>query len=159
MLHTTITSSFGNLLLRSDGKALTGVYFADKKHALIPLSTSRHEPTHELFVQCEKQLAEYAAGKRTFFDIPCRFGNGTPLQLRVWHALTDIPFGSTISYKTLAQGVGKPAAVRAVASAVGKNPLSIIIPCHRVMGSSGALTGYAGGLERKKTLLDLEKGF
>ncbi|MCF0244670.1 MAG: methylated-DNA--[protein]-cysteine S-methyltransferase [Bacteroidaceae bacterium] len=101
------------------------------------------------------QLDEYFAGRRTMFDVPVRFV-GTPFQKKVWQALTEIPFGETVSYRNLAERIGMPKAVRAVANANGANCLSIIVPCHRVIGSNSALTGYAGGLEAKDFLLKLE---
>ena len=105
-----------------------------------------------------RQLAEYFAGTRMVFDLPLDLDalGGTAFQRRVWTTLIDIPYGKTISYGELARRIGQPAAVRAVGLANGRNPLSIVIPCHRVIGASGALTGYGGGMERKRMLLDLE---
>jgi methylated-DNA-[protein]-cysteine S-methyltransferase len=102
-----------------------------------------------------KQLAEYFDGKRTIFDVPFDL-EGTPFQLRVWAALSTIPFGKTRSYMDIARALGDPKAIRAVGTANGSNKIAIIIPCHRVIGSDGSLTGYAGGLHRKKWLLDFE---
>jgi methylated-DNA-[protein]-cysteine S-methyltransferase len=101
------------------------------------------------------ELAEYFAGARQRFDLLLAPG-GTPFQRRVWRALAAIPFGATVSYLALAQSLGAPRSVRAVAAAVGRNPISVLIPCHRVIGSDGSLTGYAGGLDRKRKLLALE---
>ena len=101
------------------------------------------------------QLSEYFRGERKDFDVPLD-SQGTPFQKIVWDALTEIPFGATISYRQLAERVGKPTSFRAVAQAVGANPIAIVVPCHRVIGSDGSLTGFAGGLEAKKTLLTLE---
>jgi methylated-DNA-[protein]-cysteine S-methyltransferase len=106
--------------------------------------------------QAAEQLAQYFAGQRSTFDLPLDLSNGTAFQQAVWQALLDIAPGQTCSYKTLSAAVGRPAAMRAVGGAVGRNPLSIIVPCHRVVGAHGALTGYAGGLARKTALLQLE---
>lgn len=113
-----------------------------------PISESSRTP---LF-----QLHEYFAGRRRQFDIPLNL-RGTPFQMKVWNALLDIPLGATVSYGELAGRIKRKDAVRAVGAAVGRNPVSVIVPCHRVIGSGGSLTGYAGGLERKRALLDLEK--
>ena len=102
------------------------------------------------------QLNEYFAGHRTTFELPLALDRGTDFQQAVWRALLSVPSGATVTYSELSQRVGKPAAVRAVGGAVGRNPLSIVVPCHRVLGANGALTGYAGGLERKTALLHLE---
>ncbi len=110
---------------------------------------------HPLLQKTAVQLSEYFRGERKDFDVPLD-SQGTPFQKTVWHALTEIPFGATISYRQLAERVGKPTSFRAVAQAVGANPIAIVVPCHRVIGSDGSLTGFAGGLEAKKTLLTLE---
>lgn len=102
-----------------------------------------------------RQLSEYFAGRRRVFDLDLQPG-GTPFQQAVWHALLDVPFGKTCSYSDIAQAIGRPSAVRAVGAANGRNPIAIIVPCHRVIGRSGALTGYAAGLDRKRRLLDHE---
>jgi methylated-DNA-[protein]-cysteine S-methyltransferase len=109
-----------------------------------------------IFEDASFQLQEYFSGKRRHFDIPLRL-QGTPFQLKVWHALMEIPIGSTVSYGELAGRINRKEAARAVGAAVGRNPVSVIVPCHRVIGSGGSLTGYAGGLERKRALLDLEE--
>ncbi|MDE7160901.1 MAG: methylated-DNA--[protein]-cysteine S-methyltransferase [Muribaculaceae bacterium] len=102
-----------------------------------------------------RQLDEYFAGERKDFDVPLLL-TGTPFRMAVWRALREVPYGQTLSYSALARRIGRPAAVRAVASAVGANPISIFVPCHRIIGASGALTGYAGGLDAKRRLLALE---
>jgi methylated-DNA-[protein]-cysteine S-methyltransferase len=102
------------------------------------------------------ELAEYFAGQRHAFDLPLNLECGTAFQQAVWHALLAIPYGSTSSYGELSSAIGKPSAVRALGAAVGRNPFSIVVPCHRVIGAKGALTGYAGGLERKAALLKIE---
>jgi methylated-DNA-[protein]-cysteine S-methyltransferase len=114
------------------------------------------DPDHPVLQEVSRQLTEYFAGQRTQFDVPLDLTYGTAFQQSVWQALLKIPQGGTASYGEVSQRIGKPAAVRAVGAAVGRNPVSIIVPCHRVMGTNGALTGYAGGLERKAALLTLE---
>jgi methylated-DNA-[protein]-cysteine S-methyltransferase len=129
----------------------------------LPLSASPPKGERRVGVRCaictitqtQQQLSEFFSGSRTTFDLPLDL-DGTPFQKTVWQALLTIPFGSTVSYAQHAQRVGKPTAVRAVGAAIGRNPLSIVVPCHRVVGYDGALTGYAGGLERKQALLDIE---
>lgn len=111
--------------------------------------------TTKFLKQVEKELDDYFSGQRTEFDVPI-YLVGTEFQMEVWEKLVDIPYGSTISYSELAKMIGRPRSVRAVANAVGANPISIIVPCHRVVGSDGSLTGYAGGLPAKQTLLALE---
>ena len=111
--------------------------------------------TTKFLKQVEKELDEYFSGQRTEFDVPI-YLVGTEFQMEVWEKLVDIPYGRTISYSELAKMIGQPRSVRAVANAVGANPISIIVPCHRVVGTDGSLTGYAGGLPAKQTLLALE---
>ncbi|MDP2452412.1 MAG: methylated-DNA--[protein]-cysteine S-methyltransferase [Polaromonas sp.] len=114
------------------------------------------DPEHPVLKEVMRQLGEYFAGRRTEFDVPLDLAHGTAFQQSVWQALLAIPQGGTASYSEVGRRIGKPAAVRAVGAAVGRNPVSIIVPCHRVMGANGALTGYAGGLDRKTALLKLE---
>lgn len=149
------TSPLGRMLLAAIGERLLGVWFDDQAH-LPDLSACTSAPDHPLLQRTAQQLTQYFAGQRRTFDVPLASVAGTPFQQAVWQALQDIPFGSTSSYGELAARIGKPAAVRAVGAAVGRNPLSIIVPCHRVIGASGNLTGYAGGLPRKTALLTLE---
>ncbi len=104
-----------------------------------------------------RQLEEYFAGDRTTFDIPLA-AEGAPFEREVWHALEEIPYGETVSYGEIARRVGQPTAARAVGTANGRNPIAVIVPCHRVIGADGSLTGYGGGLERKRLLLELERG-
>ena len=143
-------SPVGILDIRTDGKAITGVYLVKDQN--IKKQTS----TNPVIVEACKQFDEYFAGERQTFDLPLSPQGGTPFQQKVWNQLKKIPYGQTISYAQLAQAVGNPKACRAVGSANGKNPISIIIPCHRVIASDGSLGGYAGGLKMKKQLLDLE---
>lgn len=145
----------GEMIVAATARGLAGVWFAGQRH--LP-DTSRwpHDPEHPLLRQAVQQLGEYFASTRTCFDMPLDLLGGTPFQQSVWQALLAIPSGATASYGELSQRIGKPAAVRAVGAAVGRNPLSVVVPCHRVLGADGTLTGYAGGLERKRALLDLE---
>jgi methylated-DNA-[protein]-cysteine S-methyltransferase len=153
MIYTLCESPIGELLLLSNGKALTGLYMQPHrgKHA-IPAGCQRDDAWFRPVVQ---QLHSYFAGELADFDVECAL-DGTPFQQRVWKALRKIPHGETISYGTLAKRVGRPGAARAVGAAVGQNPICIILPCHRVIGADGSLTGFGGGLDRKRTLLELE---
>ncbi|HEX7187332.1 MAG TPA: methylated-DNA--[protein]-cysteine S-methyltransferase [Actinomycetes bacterium] len=147
---TTVDSPVGQLLLTSDGESLTRLLFA-----AAPDPDWSTEPCAVLD-RAVAQLAEYFAGERTDFDLPLEPA-GTPFQLTVWQALRDIPYAETINYGQLALRVGNAKASRAVGLANGRNPISIVVPCHRVIGADGSLTGYGGGLDRKRTLLDLER--
>ncbi len=147
----------GKILLVSDGHALTGLYFADKPHAPVPDAEWRQDATLKLFSTVQTQLREYMTGARTTFTIPYRSDYGTHFQQKVWQALAQVPYGTTMSYQALALSLGIPKGTRAIATAVARNPLSLVIPCHRIIGSNGALTGYAGGLDRKKLLLTREQ--
>lgn len=150
-------SPVGELLLTSDGTALTGVYLPDPRYG--PTRDSGWLPGDDLSVLTEtrRQLEEYFRGERTTFDVPLA-ASGTPFQQRVWRELCEIPYGRTWSYGELATRVGNPKASRAVGLANGRNPISIIVPCHRVIGADGSLTGYGGGLPCKKGLLAFESG-
>ncbi len=154
--YTTFDSPLGRILLVSDGSLLTGAYFSGQKYEPVPGHGWRPESDFRIFQDASFQLHEYFAGRRRQFDIPLNL-RGTPFQMKVWNALLDIPLGATVSYGELAGRIKRKDAVRAVGAAVGRNPVSVIVPCHRVIGSGGSLTGYAGGLERKRALLDLEK--
>jgi methylated-DNA-[protein]-cysteine S-methyltransferase len=146
-------SPLGELWVAVAEGALTGLYLDGQKGCPAEIDVGTHDD--EKLRPVAAQLAEYFEGKRTAFDLPVR-PKGTPFQLKVWEALRAIPFGTTISYAELARRVGAPKAARAVGAAVGKNPIGIVVPCHRVVGSNGALTGFAGGLDRKRWLLDHE---
>lgn len=152
---THMSSPLGILLLAAADNQLVGVWFDDEAH-LPDLSACAPDTGQPVLQQAQTQLAEYFAGQRSQFDLPLTLVTGTAFQQAVWQALLPIPFGSTCSYGELAGGIGKPSAVRAVGAAVGRNPLTIIVPCHRVIGANGSLTGYAGGLSRKTALLQLE---
>ncbi|MDO5629275.1 MAG: methylated-DNA--[protein]-cysteine S-methyltransferase [Mobilicoccus sp.] len=152
--HCTLPSPLGPLTLVADDGALVGVYMAGHRHA-----PTDHGPVDEEAAplpEARRQLTEYFAGARQGFDLPVR-SPGTEFQQRVWAALERIPYGETWSYARLATEIGNPKAARAVGLANGRNPVSIVVPCHRVVGASGALTGYGGGVENKRILLDLER--
>lgn len=152
-------TSLCTLRLTSDGTALTGLYLLpNHRYAPEPAADWQECPHLPLFQQALEQLAEYFAGSRTEFTLPLS-PTGTEFQRRVWAELERIPYGQTITYGTLAERIGNPSAARAVGLANGKNPISIIVPCHRVVGASGKLVGYGGGLERKARLLERETGF
>jgi methylated-DNA-[protein]-cysteine S-methyltransferase len=147
-------SSWGPLLLAATDQGLCGMWFEGQKHS--PDTSGWRMQGHPTTAQALLQLEQYFAGQRTTFDLPLDLTAGTEFQQQVWHALLRIPSGQTSSYGAVAALLGNTAAVRAVGAAVGRNPVSIIVPCHRVVGATGALTGYAGGLERKTALLQLE---
>jgi methylated-DNA-[protein]-cysteine S-methyltransferase len=147
-LHDT---PVGRLLLTSDGAGLTGIHMHDGDAA--PDADGRHDPGW--FADVVRQLDAYFEGRLRRFELPLE-PVGTPFQLAVWAALREIPYGETISYGELASRVGRPGSARAVGLANGRNPLPIVVPCHRVIGANGRLVGYAGGLARKRLLLDLE---
>jgi methylated-DNA-[protein]-cysteine S-methyltransferase len=157
MKNATYSSLFaspiGQLLLTSDGTSLTGLCM----EAETVRSNQADKCADEVFTPVREQLEAYFAGERTDFDVALA-PEGTPFQKRVWQALRDVPYGETISYSELARRVGKPGAARAVGAALGRNPIPIIVPCHRVIGADGSLTGFGGGLERKRKLLELETG-
>jgi methylated-DNA-[protein]-cysteine S-methyltransferase len=146
-----IDSPIGRLTLTSDGAALTGLYMAGPSK---PPRTADWvmDPTVAPLPEAARQLREYFAGERRRFDLPLRL-QGTDFQKRVWQQLTAIPFGETWSYGQLAKRLDNPSACRAVGLANGKNPIAVIVPCHRVIGADGSLTGFGGGLERKEWLL------
>jgi methylated-DNA-[protein]-cysteine S-methyltransferase len=150
---TTSASPVGPLLLVSQGAGLQGIYF--EGHARGPRVANDWVNDAAPFDDVVRQLAEYFAGTRARFDLPLA-PQGTPFQRAVWSALTAIPFGETIPYAELARRVGRPGSARAVGHANARNPISIVVPCHRVIGSDGSLTGYAGGEETKRRLLALE---
>ncbi len=145
----------GPVTLAATGQGLAGLWFAGQKHHPDTRAwrVDEHNPC---LLRARTQLAEYLAGRRTGFDLPLDLRSGSVFQQAVWSALCTIPAGSTISYGSVSRLIGRPSAVRAVGAAVGRNPVSIVVPCHRVLGANGALTGYAGGLERKAALLALE---
>ena len=153
--HTVVTSPYGPLPLVADGGVLCGLYMTDQRHR--PPQETFGDRDDSLFAEAEQQLKAYFAGELTEFTLQLRL-DGTPFQRTVWDELRRIPYGETRSYGQLADALGKPAASRAVGLANGKNPIGILVPCHRVVGADGSLTGYGGGLERKQRLLDFEGG-
>lgn len=156
MWMTEWRSPIGNLLIAASELGLAGIYFEEHKH-FKGSDRWQRDDQHPVLLQTIAQLGEYFAGQRQQFDLPLDRGQGTEFQHAVWEALSAIPYGRTLSYGDLAKFIGKPAAVRAVAAANGRNRLSIVVPCHRVIGSNGSLTGYAGGLANKEALLRLEQ--
>ena len=146
-----VDSPIGRLLLVSDGTALTGLY-TNPSREVQSTQGWEEDAAIEPLVETARQLSEYFAGTRREFDLPLRL-HGTVFQKRVWQELTEIPYGTTWSYGQLAKRLGNPNASRAVGLANGQNPISILVPCHRVIGANGSLTGYGGGLERKSWLL------
>jgi methylated-DNA-[protein]-cysteine S-methyltransferase len=154
--HTVIDSPVGRLTLVAVNGALAGLYMEQQRHRPIEETFGEPDGDGEAFTEVTAQLKEYFAGQRRDFDLPLAF-SGTPFQQRVWTALREIPYGETVSYGQLAGLLGRPTAARAVGLANGRNPIGIIVPCHRVVGSTGDLTGYGGGLERKRYLLDFER--
>ncbi len=150
-----IDSPIGRLTLTSDGTALTGLYMAVAGRPPPRNADWVMDPTAAPLGEATRQLREYFAGERRHFDLPLQM-HGTDFQRRVWRELTQIPFGETWSYGQLAQRLDNPGACRAVGLANGKNPIAIIVPCHRVIGADGSLTGFGGGLPRKEWLLTHE---
>ena len=154
-VQTSYDSPLGRIILAAAHDRLVGVWFDGQSHQP---DTSRWPVDRDqpVLQQAQTQLSAYFAGQRQAFKLALDLSAGTDFQQSVWRALLQIPFGATLSYGALSAGIGKPAAVRAVAGAVARNPLSIIVPCHRVLGVGASLTGYAGGLPRKTALLQLE---
>lgn len=151
--HTTVSTPVGPVMSVRRGAALTGIYFVG--HSPAPAPARLGLAADDGFDRIRTELDEYFAGTRRSFDIEVA-ADGTAFQQSVWAALRTIPYGETWTYSDLARAIGKPSSVRAVAAANARNPVSIVIPCHRVVGMGGSLTGYAGGIARKRTLLDLE---
>jgi methylated-DNA-[protein]-cysteine S-methyltransferase len=155
--HTVIDSPVGQLTLVAANGVLAGLYMEQQRRRPLEETFGLANADGEPFAEVAAQLKDYFAGQRREFDLPLTF-SGTPFQQRVWTALREVPYGQTVSYGQLADILGQPTAARAVGLANGKNPIGIIVPCHRVVGSTGNLTGYGGGLERKRYLLDVERG-
>jgi methylated-DNA-[protein]-cysteine S-methyltransferase len=154
---THVETRLGSVTLAATGQGLAGMWFAGQKHH--PDTTTWHvDDHHPWLAQARVELAEYLDGRRSRFGVPLDLCTGSVFQQAVWRALCTIAAGSTTSYGAVSRQIGRPSAVRAVGAAVGRNPISIFVPCHRVLGAYGALTGYAGGLERKAALLALESG-
>ncbi len=154
-VRTRFDSPLGPMTLAANSQGLCGVWFDGQKHQPDPQAWPQ-DAAHPVLLQAQAQLAEYFAGQRRVFELPLDLGAGTEFQQTVWRGLIQIASGTTTAYGELARRIGAPLAVRALGAAVGRNPISIIVPCHRVVGAGGALTGYAGGLDRKTALLRLE---
>jgi methylated-DNA-[protein]-cysteine S-methyltransferase len=156
--HIVVDSPIGPLTLVSQGQHLTCVYMSDHQHMPDPerFGPAVEPADDDVLARTAEQLDEYFAGDRQEFDVELDCGSGTEFQRTVWAALREIPYGEKVSYAELAHRIGRPTAFRAVGLANGRNPISIIVPCHRVVGSGGSLTGYGGGVERKQQLLELE---
>ena len=156
LIYKKIPSPVGELTLIAENQALVAILWDTDKSAWVNVGNIEKDGHHPFLIKVETQLNEYFNQKRKNFNVPIEL-IGTPFQKTVWNLLTAIPFGTTCSYQDIAKQIGNPKAVRAVGGAIGRNPISIIVPCHRVIGSNGKLTGFAGGLDRKKILLNLEE--
>ena len=156
-VYKIMPTVLGKLKLIASNKGLAAILWENDKPNRVRLGNPIEDKKHPILLQTERELSEYLAGKRKTFFV--KFDPaGTPFQSKVWEALEKIPFGETCSYATIAKRIGNVKAVRAVGAAIGRNPISVMVPCHRVIGSSGDLTGFAGGLDTKKFLLALECG-
>lgn len=156
LVYMYMDSPVGALKLVAHDQALVAVMWDNEDHKRVRLAELIEDRQHPILLRVKKQLEEYFAGQRQQFDLPLDF-QGTDFQQQVWQALLSIPYGEKRSYKDIAVQIGNEKAVRAVGAANGRNPISIIAPCHRVIGSSGALVGFAGGLDKKQILLSLEQ--
>jgi len=167
--HIVVDSPVGPLTLVAADGAICGLYLQQRRHPPSPAflgedvtscriewGDSTSSRSGSLLAEAASQLGAYFAGDRTAFDLPLTLA-GTPFQRTMWQALLEVPYGETVTYRELAERIGRPTAARAVGLANGRNPVSIVVPCHRVVGSSGDLTGYGGGIERKRQLLDFER--
>lgn len=152
--HALVDSPVGPLMVVAEDEALAGLYMDGQRHLPEPGLFGPRDDS--VLPQLQAQLSAYFAGELRTFDVPLAT-HGTPFQESVWAALREVPYGATCSYADLARAVGRPTAVRAVGAANGRNPVCVVVPCHRVVATGGGLTGYAGGLERKQLLLDLER--
>ena len=146
----------GRMLLVAGDKALTGVYFTGQKYQPRIEGEWKRDERYAPLRRAKRELAEYFGGTRTRFTVKIA-PRGTPFQCAVWKAIASVGFGRTIAYAELARRVGRPGSARAAGAATGRNPIGIIVPCHRIVGSNGSLTGYAGGLTKKRALLELER--
>ena len=155
LFYKEMESPVGKLKLVASANALIAVLWERERPNRVKLAMLQHDPQQPILIETERQLGEYFAGTRNQFDLPLE-PTGTEFQKKVWRALQEIPFGQTRSYLDLAKSIGSAKAVRAVGAANGKNPLSIVVPCHRIVGANGTLTGFAGGLGAKAKLLALE---
>ena len=145
----------GRMYATAERAAVTGIYFEGGRHAPAPSPRWREAPDDPLLAECARQLHEFVEGRRREFALALAAA-GTAFQRAIWREIARVPFGATLTYAELARRAGAPSAIRAAGAATGRNPLSIVVPCHRIVGATGSLTGYAGGLERKVALLALE---
>jgi methylated-DNA-[protein]-cysteine S-methyltransferase len=155
--HDFFDSPHGRMLVTASEAGVTGVHFDGQKYFPADDAGSRRDKRNPLVRQAIRELAEYFAGERKRFEVALA-PEGTPFQLAVWRAIATVPYGETISYGELARRAGAAGHARAAGAATGRNPIGILVPCHRIVGADGSLTGYAGGLARKRALLALEAG-
>jgi methylated-DNA-[protein]-cysteine S-methyltransferase len=155
LCHTVVATPLGHLCIAANDQALTGVWFKGQKHAPV-VDQGRRQDDHPLLRRAASQIQFYLEGRRVDFDLPLDPNRGTPFQRQVWAHIAGIPRGLVGRYAEIARALGRPQAARAVGAAVGRNPWILLVPCHRVVGQGGALTGYAAGLERKAHLLTME---
>jgi len=155
LYYDRFDSPIGPLTVATDDHGVQHILFAENRHDARGRQGWQHDPRHPMVAEARRQLLDYLSGKRRDFDLPLR-PQGTDFQRQVWQTLADIPFGETWTYAQLAGRIGKPTAMRAVGAANGRNPLPIVLPCHRVIGADGSLTGFGGGLPTKLALLRLE---
>lgn len=153
--YARFTTVLGPVFATADDRAVTGIYFEGQRHAPEISPGWREDPKHPALAECARQVTGYLAGKRDSFDLPLA-PVGTPFQQSVWKQIARIPRGKTLTYAELARLAGRPGAARAAGAATGRNPISVVVPCHRVVGANGGLTGYAGGIPRKVKLLEME---
>lgn len=155
-LYDTFSSPFGDIIISTNGTHITNFRFVGQRYFQDIPSEWVKNTEHSLLLTAKKQLQEYFAQERKAFDLPL-LAEGTSFQEKVWQEVAKIPYGLLTTYRTIAEKIGNPKAVRAVGTAIGKNPICIVVPCHRVVSTQGAMAGYAGGIERKEKLLNLEK--
>jgi methylated-DNA-[protein]-cysteine S-methyltransferase len=153
--YKRFASPLGMLFASAAAGSITGIYFEGGRHAPAIGADWQEDPGHAPLLRCAEQMVEYMVGKRRGFDLPLA-PEGTDFQRRIWREIAAIGYGETITYAELARRAGSPGSSRAAGAATGRNPLSIVVPCHRVVGSDGTLTGYAGGIDRKARLLEIE---
>jgi methylated-DNA-[protein]-cysteine S-methyltransferase len=153
--YAKFVTPLGTVLATAEGGFITSVNFVDAKFTPPVARDWEEDPRSSPLRQCREQLADYFAAVRQSFDLPVA-PLGTPFQKRVWREIARVPFGETITYSELASRAGAPGSARAAGAATGRNPIAIVVPCHRIVGADGSLTGYAGGLERKARLLEIE---
>ncbi|MEO8144883.1 MAG: methylated-DNA--[protein]-cysteine S-methyltransferase [Betaproteobacteria bacterium] len=153
--YDSFESPHGRMLLVATEKGVAGIYFNRQKYFPEPKKEWKRDGRHAVLQQAKRELREYFAGKRKRFDVALA-PDGTPFQREVWKTIAKVGFGETITYGELAKRAGHPGSARAAGAATGRNPIGIIVPCHRIMGANGSLTGYAGGLKKKRALLALE---